>query len=141
MEAHTEEADDSARYHGNRTVTDGFGEIRAGYRPGETGERKKIRDRQIRECMDHLIEAIRNSSEYSSYRKSLEALDRFPGLSDKIMELRSKTIELYHEENAGDLMEDSEELGNEFAELEKMPEISEFLEAEEEEWRDREREK
>ncbi|MDO4619882.1 MAG: YlbF family regulator [Lachnospiraceae bacterium] len=88
-------------------------------------------DTAIRENADRLIEAIRNSSDYRNYQKCEAALDRFPGVFDQIMELRKKTIELYESVESGDLSETTEALRNEYEQLEKIPEVNAFLEAEE----------
>lgn len=89
-------------------------------------------NREIRECADQLIEAIRLSEENLHYHRTVEALEKYPGLFERIMELRRRTIELYHETEGSDLIESSEELGQEFAEIERLPEANAFLEAEEE---------
>ncbi|WP_274940836.1 YlbF family regulator [Chordicoccus furentiruminis] len=88
-------------------------------------------DYEIEECTEKLVDSIRNSSDYRRYLECEEALEKFPGVFDQVMELRKKTIELYQDPDNGNLMENSDELGKEYERLEKLPEVNAFLEAEE----------
>ncbi len=89
-------------------------------------------DKEIQKSAEELIDVIRNSAQYRNYCSCMETLEEYPGLLDRIMELRKKTIEVYHASTSEDLLENSEELGREFKDLEKYPEVNAFLEAEEE---------
>ena len=89
-------------------------------------------DKQIIECTDQLIESIMTSTDYMDYRRSHKALGQFPGVIDQIMELRKQTIELYHTEEEEDILAGTEELGRQYEELQRIPEVNAFLEAEEE---------
>ena len=79
-----------------------------------------------------LITAIKESSLYRRYRAAVSALDSFPGVFDSLMELRKKTIELYEQGTEDELVTGSELLAVEYEKLQKIPEVNEFLECEEE---------
>lgn len=78
-----------------------------------------------------MINAIKTAPVYSRYRAAIASLDKYPGVFDRIMELRTETIRLYNDSEATDVMESSERLSRQYEELQKYPEVNEFLEAEE----------
>lgn len=86
---------------------------------------------EIHEETQHMIKVIKTAPIYSRYRASIAALDKYPGIFDRIMELRTETIRLYNDNEATDVMESSERLSRQYEELQKYPEVNEFLEAEE----------
>lgn len=89
-------------------------------------------DKRITECTESLIRSIRESGVYEAYHSAAAELDRFPGMFDRIMDLRKRTIAVYHDPDNDDLLESSEDLVDEYEELQKIPEVNAFLEAEEE---------
>lgn len=81
--------------------------------------------------LDALVEALRGSEIYRRYRDSSAELISRPDLFRQVMELRRLTIDTYHDPGAGDLAESTDRLASQFEELATMPEVYEFLEAEE----------
>ena len=78
-----------------------------------------------------LIDSIRNSDDYREYTRCEAVLRKYPGMLEQIMDLRKQTIELYHMEDEEALMRGTEELDRKYEEIQKIPEVNSFLEAEE----------
>lgn len=89
-------------------------------------------DRLTRECAERLTAAVKESPVYTRYLKSAEELKTIPGAFERVMDLRRQTIGAYHGREGGDLAESSDLLAGRYAELEDVPEVYEFLDAEEE---------
>ena len=89
-------------------------------------------DYEIEQKTNELIEAIRNSSLYNRYNASLAELEKHPGLFERLMDLRAQTMDLYEHAMEEELIEGSERLAEQYEELQKLPEVNEFLECEEE---------
>ncbi|MCH4038414.1 MAG: YlbF family regulator [Eubacteriales bacterium] len=87
--------------------------------------------RRIDEARDNLINTIKSAPVYTKYNESIKALDKYPGVFNQIMNLRTETIHLYHDQEGEDLIEASERLAQKYEELQKFPEVNAFLEAEE----------
>lgn len=87
---------------------------------------------RIRESVEKLIDSIQTSSEYQTYLSCEEALMQYPGMLDRILDLRRKTIETYNDPDKSDLVGVSEQLLAEYEELERIPAVNAYLEAEEE---------
>ncbi|MDO5703013.1 MAG: YlbF family regulator [Lachnospiraceae bacterium] len=81
--------------------------------------------------LDALVDALRNSAMYRRYRDSSKVLTSKPDLFRQVMELRKQTIDMYHDPGAGDLAESTDRLAAQFEEVTSVPEVYEFLEAEE----------
>lgn len=109
MEAHAEAPDDPSDYHG------GGG----------------LMEQTLKVETYRLIEVIRDSRTYTRYRNSVEALKKYPDIMNRLMDLRQKTIDLYEHAGEDVLVAESERLAGAYEELQKMPEVNEFLEAEE----------
>ena len=88
-------------------------------------------EKEIADCMMNLIEAIRNSSSYKEYTKCEAELARFPGMPEQIMDLRKQTIELYDSGDEETVKSGTECLGLKYEEIQRIPEVNAFLEAEE----------
>ncbi len=89
-------------------------------------------EKNIRDCTGRLIESIRESRDYSEYRRrGQELLETSPAVFDRIMDLRRRKIELDSIDNEEIYTEHSERLERQFEELERIPEAEAFLEAEE----------
>lgn len=106
MEAHKEKSDDSAYYHGG------------------------IKMSFIDTCTDMLISAIRNGSVYKQYCAALEAVNKMPGLKEKVDELRRLNYRIQNEGEEINLYEAIDDLDEQMEELCKISEVNQFLEAE-----------
>lgn len=88
--------------------------------------------------MDHieastqqLIKAIQEAEVCVRYKACEQELERFPGLIDRIDELRTASYNLYnHREKDVDLFDAVDDINREFEELRKIPEVNGYLEAE-----------
>ncbi len=78
-----------------------------------------------------MSETIRNSRVYRRYERSVEVLKAEPGIFERIMELRNRTIDVYHDPESRDLDANTDVLSPMLEELQKKPEVRSFLEAEE----------
>lgn len=87
---------------------------------------------RIRESVDALVESIRTSDEYQTYLSCEETLAQCPEIFDRIRDLRRKTIEIYSNPENHDLIAASGQLLNEFGDLDRIPDVNAYLEAEEE---------
>ena len=88
-------------------------------------------DYSVRECTEQLIRSIRSSEDYRRYEQCLAALDEKPGILGQIMELRKQEIELYHGDDEEAMLEETQQLGDAYEEIGKVPGVNAFLEAEE----------
>lgn len=79
---------------------------------------------------DELVGAISQSEVYRHYEICARALDQFPGAAEKISEYRRTTIARYHDPENSDLLGSSDKILEEYSEIEKIPEVNAFLEAE-----------
>lgn len=86
----------------------------------------------IQKATENLIHAIKTSDIYTRYLKCEAALDKFPGMFERIAELRKATIAAYHDPDNKDLLALSDLLGRQYGEIQKIPEVNAYLEAEEE---------
>ena len=89
-------------------------------------------EKEIELKTKQLIDAIKASDLYIQYETSCRALDGYPGVFDRLMELRMKTIALYENATEEELLEGSDALAEQYEELQKIPEVNAFLESEEE---------
>ena len=86
----------------------------------------------VREAASRLTQALRESNTSRQYKESAEALKAMPDVFQQVMELRARTIEIYQENDPDVLLADSDRLARHYDELQRIPEVSVFLEAEEE---------
>ena len=89
-------------------------------------------EKKVQAATNHLIEVIRESELYERYQKSAAELEASPEILEQLMDLRIKTIRLYEEAPDEELYEESDKLSSDYEELQKIPEVNEFLETEEE---------
>lgn len=89
-------------------------------------------EKTVQAATEHLISVIRKSDLYERYQKSAAALEASPEIFERLMDLRMKTIRLYEEAPEEELYEESDKLSSDYEELQKIPEVNEFLETEEE---------
>lgn len=83
------------------------------------------------EGRNQLINLIRQSKVYTRYQRSAGILAEKPALFDQVMDLRAQTIFVYRDIDSENLFEDLDHLSQRYDELQKHPEVSEFLDAEE----------
>lgn len=81
-------------------------------------------------CTDMLISAIRNGSVYKQYCQALEAVNRVPGLKERVDELRRLNYRVQNQSEDINLYEVIDDLDERMEELCKIEEVNQFLEAE-----------
>ncbi len=86
----------------------------------------------VREAADRLMESIHESEVYRRYQEIAEKLKKEPQVFERILDLRARTIDVYHGSESGDFLERSDELIEDYDELLRHPYVNEFLETEEE---------
>lgn len=88
-------------------------------------------DNEVWKCTDNLINAIKNGNDFREYHRCRGVLEQYPGMLERIMDLRKQTIELYNTEDEEELSAGTESLDSQYEELQKIPEVNAFLESEE----------
>ncbi|MEE3419597.1 MAG: YlbF family regulator [Lachnospiraceae bacterium] len=78
----------------------------------------------------NLVRAIGQSEVYKQYEACAKNLDQFPGVLEKIAEFRRATIAQYHNPDNSDLLGSSDKILEDYSEIQKIPEVNAFLEAE-----------
>ena len=81
----------------------------------------------MEQALEHYIQAILASQEYTRYACIRDELREYPDLKKKVDVFREKTFELHKRDDAFDRMGDFEK---EYEELLEQPLASEFLDAE-----------
>lgn len=84
---------------------------------------------QIEECLQSLVDVIKNSPEYIEYQRVRELVHKEPEKEKAIHELRRRNFEL-HKQRDIDLYLEMDRLENEFAPLRAEPYVNEYLSAE-----------
>lgn len=80
-----------------------------------------------------LIDSILESEDYRAYRRAAEVLGKKDGVLKELMGLREVAINLYEEaEDDDEIMTGMDELDSRYEELQLIPEVNTFLEAEDE---------
>lgn len=85
---------------------------------------------EINESIERLLAAIKTSEEYLEYRKQEELITANPELWERVNMLRANNFRMQNDKSNEDLIERAERLGEEFAELRKIPEVNAYLDAE-----------
>lgn len=83
----------------------------------------------IKDKVEALVAAIRESSEYRNFQEAEQQVIRVPGLEDRIREFCWKNYEIQNS-GAEDLYERMEEFENQYREFRKNPVVSQYLESE-----------
>jgi cell fate (sporulation/competence/biofilm development) regulator YlbF (YheA/YmcA/DUF963 family) len=86
-------------------------------------------DRSVDACTEKLVESILASRAYCRFVKAQEALERYPGLKEKINRYRTDIFKLY-EDGGEDIINTAEELEKKFQSMQKIPEVNAYLDAE-----------
>lgn len=81
-------------------------------------------------CTDMLISAIKNGSVYKQYCQALDAVNKIPGLKERVDELRCLNYRIQNDNEAINLYETIDDLDERMEELCKISEVNQFLEAE-----------
>ena len=77
-----------------------------------------------------LVESIKNCSAYKQYRKSERDLQKYPGLGEKLDLLRGDIFDMYSNSPGDEMLENAEQLERTYQEMQKIPEVNAYLEAE-----------
>ncbi|MDO4803847.1 MAG: YlbF family regulator [Lachnospiraceae bacterium] len=77
-----------------------------------------------------LVESVKNGSAYKRFRKCEEALVKYPGLSEKLDQLRADIYKMYDSSENEELLARTEELQKMYREMHKIPEVNAYLDAE-----------
>ncbi|MBS6397041.1 MAG: YlbF family regulator [Clostridiales bacterium] len=83
----------------------------------------------IKDKVDELVAAIRESTEYQSFQEAERQVSSVPGLADKIREFCWKNYELQNS-GAEDLYERMEEFERQYKEFRTNPLVAQYLERE-----------
>lgn len=84
----------------------------------------------IEKSTEDLIISVKNGATYKRFKKCENALKKYPGLSEKLNQLRGDIYRLYDGEENESLLEDTEELQRMYREMHKIPEVNAYLDAE-----------
>lgn len=85
---------------------------------------------KIQECVEKLLEVIREDSEYQRYLACEEMLKSNPELKKQIDEFRVAVFHMNNDDTQGDLYDITDEVENRYEKLRKVPEVNAYLEAE-----------
>lgn len=107
MEADKKAPDDPSHYYGGIIGMDG-----------------------IQAKTDELINCIQRGEVYERYEKALARLEQQQELKDKINQFRRLMFRLNSENSEIDLFEETDRVEQEYQELQKIPEVNAYLEAE-----------
>lgn len=77
-----------------------------------------------------LIESIRQGDAYQRYIACEKALNVYPELEEQLDKLRRDTIEMYSTMSGDELLEHCDELTRRHQEMQKIPEVNAYIEAE-----------
>ena len=87
-------------------------------------------DEELFLAVKNLNDTIRNTQEYKEYQLQKEKVKRVPELKAQIDEFRAKNYQLQNSAQSDNLMEDTERLLRENADLLENPMVADFLQAE-----------
>ena len=107
MEDHEKKSNDSANYNGGVRYMN-----------------------KIQECVEKLLEVIREDSAYQRYLVCEEMLKSNPELKKQIDEFRVAVFHMNNDDTQGDLYDITDEVENRYEKLRKVPEVNAYLEAE-----------
>lgn len=85
---------------------------------------------KIQECVEKLIEVIREDSAYRRYLACEEKLKANPDLKKQIDEFRVAVFHMNNDDTQGDLYDITDEIENRYENLRKNPDVNAYLEAE-----------
>ena len=85
---------------------------------------------KIQECVEKLLEVIREDSAYLRYLACEEMLKSNPELKKQIDEFRVAVFHMNNDDTQGDLYDITDEVENRYEKLRKVPEVNAYLEAE-----------
>ena len=85
---------------------------------------------KIQECVEKLLEVIREDSVYQRYLACEEMLKSNPELKKQIDEFRVAVFHMNNDDTQGDLYDITDEVENRYEKLRKVPEVNAYLEAE-----------
>ena len=85
---------------------------------------------KIQECVEKLLEVIREDSTYQRYLACEEKLKSNPELKKQIDEFRVAVFHMNNDDTQGDLYDITDEVENRYESLRKVPEVNAYLEAE-----------
>lgn len=85
---------------------------------------------KIQECVEKLLEVIREDSPYQRYLACEEMLKSNPELKKQIDEFRVAVFHMNNDDTQGDLYDITDEVENRYEKLRKVPEVNAYLEAE-----------
>lgn len=85
---------------------------------------------KIQECVEKLLEVIREDSTYQRYLACEEMLKSNPELKKQIDEFRVAVFHMNNDDTQGDLYDITDEVENRYEKLRKVPEVNAYLEAE-----------
>ena len=83
--------------------------------------------RDIEVCVDALLDSIQKSNIYQRYLECETEISKDPGLKKQIDDLRAVSYQMHQKE---DWFDASDRLEEQFAELQKIPQVNAYLEAE-----------
>lgn len=89
-----------------------------------------VSDEELMSRINGLIDSIKNTREYREYEFQKNKVKRIPELKARVDEFRKKRFQLHNSFQSDNLMEDTEHLQYENAELLENPIVSDFLQAE-----------
>lgn len=87
-------------------------------------------EKGLEAATEALVDAISRSEVYRNYEACASRLDKFPGVAEKIADFRRTTIDSYHDPDNSDLLGSSDKILEDYSEIQKIPEVNAFLEAE-----------
>lgn len=85
---------------------------------------------RIQEKTDELIRCIQQGEVYERYEKALAIIEQHQDLKDKINQFCGLMFRLNSENSEIDLFEETDRVEREYQELQKIPEVNAYLEAE-----------
>lgn len=85
---------------------------------------------KIQECVEKLLEVIREDSAYQRYLACEEMLKSNPELKKQIDEFRVAVFHMNNDDTQGDLYDITDEVENRYEKLRNVPEVNAYLEAE-----------
>lgn len=83
----------------------------------------------IKDKVEELISAIRESTEYRNFQEAEQQVIRIPGLEEKIREYCWKNYEIQNS-SSEDFSDRIEEFENQYRELREHPVVAQYLESE-----------
>ncbi len=84
---------------------------------------------RVRDCMEDLVSAIKESDAYQNFKDAEERVTSVPGLEEKIREYCWKNYEL-QTSDVEDMYECMEAFEDEYREFRKNPVVADYLESE-----------